>query len=120
MRTANFQASEFLCKCGCGLGVKDELILTLQRVRDDWDRPMVVDCGARCPEHNASPEVRGAPDSAHISGEAADIADVDGKLKAWMTEDRLRRYGLWAEDYRYTSDWIHLQIRPAHARIFRP
>ena len=120
--TTNFQISEFLCHC-CGQGadiIKPGLLEALQRVRNDWGKPMTIDDGYRCPKHNASPEVRGAPNSAHLTGEAADIADGDGALKAWMTEDMLAIYGLWAEDYSYTRTWMHVQIRPASKRIFRP
>ncbi len=118
--TANFQPSEFACRC-CGRGaeiVKPKLIAALQWVRNDWGRPMAVTSGYRCPKHNA--EVGGAKSSAHVFGEAADIADADGALRAWMTEDMLAIYGLWAEDYWATPGWLHMQIRPAHHRIFVP
>ena len=120
MDTADFRLSEFLCKhCGGGSDiVNPALLMALQRVRDDWGKPLVVNAGYRCPAHNAA--VGGAPNSAHLSGEAADIADADGSLKAWLTAAMLEGYGLWAEDYSYTSDWLHVQIRPAIRRVFIP
>jgi hypothetical protein len=116
----NFQLSEFTCKhCGAGADiVKPELLTQLQVLRDLVARPMAVNCGYRCPEHNAA--VGGAHNSAHLSGQAADISDVDGSLKAYCTPDLLEQCGLWAESYAATPTWIHLQIRPAVNRIFKP
>lgn len=117
----DFHLSEFLCKCGCGGGasvIHPQLLLRLQRVRNDWGKPMIVDCGYRCATHNAS--VGGAPNSAHLTGEAADIADADGALKAWLSEEMLAGYGLWAESYDSSPTWCHLQVRPASRRIFEP
>lgn len=118
--TANFKASDFYCKC-CGGGadiVRPELIAALEWVRSDYGLPMAINCGYRCVRHNAL--VGGAPHSAHLTGEAADIADIGGAIKEWMTADMLAIYGLWAEDYRRTIGWTHWQIRPASQRIFSP
>lgn len=120
MDTPDFHLSEFMCKC-CGKGadiVRPELLQALQRVRDDWGKPMTIDCGYRCPAHNAA--VGGAPDSAHLTGQAADILDENGSLKEWMNADMLALYGLWAEIYEKTVTWLHVQTRPAKARIFVP
>ena len=117
--TTNFQISEFLCKC-CGAGadiVKQELLDKLQVIRNEYGIPMVVDCGYRCPSHNVA---IGAPDSAHLTGEAADILDVTGKLKDFCRSEKLEVWGLWAEAYESTPTWVHLQIRPAVNRIFKP
>jgi hypothetical protein len=116
--TAHFQQSEFACRC-CGHGAaKPKLIAALEWVRRDWGQPMTVTSGFRCAKHNA--EVGGAPNSAHLTGDAADISDAGGAIRAWMTEDMLAIYGLWAEDYWASPGWIHLQIRPAYHRIFVP
>lgn len=116
----NFQISEFLCKhCGAGADiVKSELLARLQLLRDSYGQPMLVNCGYRCPEHNAA--VGGAIHSAHLTGEAADISDSQGELRAFCSPLVLEYLGLWAEDYGHTPTWIHLQIRPAANRIFNP
>ena len=116
----NFQISEFLCKhCGTGEDiVKPELLTQLQALRDLVQYPMLVNCGYRCPEHNQA--VGGAHNSAHLTGQAADISDTDGLFKAYCTEAVLEQCGLWAESYAATPTWIHLQIRPAVHRIFKP
>lgn len=117
MNTLNFSEDEFKCKCGCGLSAQDALILAMQSVRDAWGKPMTVNCGARCQMHNYM--VGGAKNSAHLYGLAADIADEDGSLKAWI-EPQLERFGLWLENPISTVGWAHLQIRPASTRVFNP
>lgn len=115
--TADFTASDFECCCSCGLQSQDALILAVQNIRTAWGQPMTIDCGARCPTHNA--EVGGAKDSAHLYGLAADIRDVDGSLKAWI-EPQLETLGLWMEHPHYTPTWLHVQVRPAQHRVFIP
>lgn len=121
MGQPNFKLSEFLCHCCQGGAdiVKQELMVKLQKLRNDFGKPMVVDCGYRCPQHNAS--VGGARDSAHLYGEAADIADPKQLLREFLsTPGTLEYYGLWAEDFGHTQTWVHLQIRPAKERVFEP
>lgn len=59
--------------------------------------------------------------SCHLTGEAVDIADPDGKLGAWLKENKkkLEELGLYVEDLKYTPGWCHLQIRaPKSGRRF--
>lgn len=62
--------------------------------------------------------------SSHLYGAAVDIADADGKLKAWLKSNpqRLIENGLWAEDYTSTPTWVHLQIYApkSMSRVFKP
>lgn len=62
--------------------------------------------------------------SSHLYGAAIDIADPDGKLKAWILKDPtvLTYAGLWMEDPQYTKSWCHLQIYAPKSgkRIFVP
>lgn len=55
-----------------------------------------------------------APRSKHLTGQAADIADADGKLKAWLLAypEHMESIGLWAEDASHTKGWVHLQSCP--------
>jgi len=84
--------------------------------------PRVLTCAYRNPEHNA--RVGGARRSTHLTGNACDIADADGKLKAFLrtNPDALVAAGLWAEDYGHTPTWVHLQRVPPRsgARVFNP
>ena len=64
--------------------------------------------------------------SSHLYGCAVDIGDSDGKLKAWLQTDSgnlaLINCGLWAEDYKSTPNWIHLQTYAPNSfnRVFKP
>jgi hypothetical protein len=113
-----FVEAEFRCRHCRTLVLSPTLIPALEILRGLWGEPMLVDCGYRCPAHNAA--VGGAPDSAHIEGMAADIADADGRLKAFCTPERLEAAGLYMEDPGATPSWCHLQTRPTSARIFKP
>lgn len=66
----------------------------------------------------------GALGSSHLYGAAVDIADTDGKLKAWLVanKNKLVECGLWMEDPKYTSSWCHLssQMPKSGKRIFIP
>jgi hypothetical protein len=62
--------------------------------------------------------------SSHLYGCAVDIADADGKLKAWCVKNKAKlvECGLWMEDPKYTSSWCHLssQMPKSGKRIFIP
>ena len=68
---SHFDSSEFVCHC-CGVGTVDpRLIKLLEQLRAKAGKPIHVNCGYRCPSHNA--EVGGVPNSQHVLGTAADI-----------------------------------------------
>ncbi len=68
----HFDSSEFLCRDNCGkVHVDPGLIYLLEKARELIGRPIVIHSGFRCPEHNKA--VGGKPNSAHLTGEAADI-----------------------------------------------
>lgn len=64
--------------------------------------------------------------SSHLYGCAVDIGDSDGKLKSWLQTDSgnlaLINCGLWAEDYKSTNGWVHLQSYAPNSfnRVFKP
>ena len=67
-----FKREEFTCKCGCGTNkTVSKLVETLDVIRAKVGVPVTVISGTRCPKHNAS--VGGVANSAHTTGEAADI-----------------------------------------------
>lgn len=55
--------------------VQPELLILLERVREAWAKPVIVNCAYRSPKHNA--EVGGVPNSYHVKGLAADIRPQD-------------------------------------------
>lgn len=71
--SANFTAGEFFCHCGkCNpQKIDTDLVAFLQRFRDKTGYPVYVNCGYRCPKHNA--EIGGSPKSQHMEGKAGDI-----------------------------------------------
>lgn len=62
--------------------------------------------------------------SRHLTGQAADVADPDGKLAKWLleNENKLSVAGLWVEDPKYTHGWTHFQAVPPKSgkRFFIP
>ncbi len=69
----HFSRDEFRCKhCGELVGPSPALLDYLESIREFSGFPVIITSGYRCPEHNAS--VGGVPDSAHVTGEAADFA----------------------------------------------
>ncbi len=83
--TPNFKASEFACKCGCGLSaVSPHLVQKLQRVRSRLGYPMVITSGMRCSRYNGKlihDGVKASEYSKHLYGYAADIECRDSKLR---------------------------------------
>ena len=68
----NFSSSEFECRCPCKkVRVDPRLLELLELARAITGKPIVIHSGFRCPAHNAA--VGGKPNSAHLTGEAADI-----------------------------------------------
>lgn len=73
----NFRAAEFKCKC-CGQLHPDfpdkppaALLGFLEDIRAHFGKPVHINSGYRCPNHNAA--VGGAKASQHMAGTASDI-----------------------------------------------
>ena len=74
MRTKHFKLAEFRCRCGCTEDVPDAtagLMCLLELCRNYVEKPLVVNSGWRCEQHNM--EVGGTGGSWHLKGLAADI-----------------------------------------------
>jgi len=117
----NFERDEFLCPCGCGFDDVDPLIVTtLQRLRDEVQLPVVVNSGCRCRSHNAA--VKGAPQSQHMQGKAADIK-IDGMTSREIF-DTLRRLYLDGElyvgyVYAINGRSVHVDVRAPQSQTVR-
>jgi len=95
-RFPNFTRDEFACGCGCGFDDIDPLLVSaLQRLRDEVQRPVVVNSGCRCKSHNAA--VKGSKSSQHLRGKAADIKIDD--MTSRQIFDVIRRLYLDGEIY---------------------
>jgi len=70
--TNHFDSSEFACQCNCGTGtISTELVEMLEKVRVAYDKPMRINSGIRCLEHNR--KIGSRDTSSHIKCLAADI-----------------------------------------------
>ena len=84
-------------------------------VNSGW-RPAAVNAGIK----NA------ATKSKHMTGQAVDLSDDDGKLDEWcMTpagQKALADIGLWLEHPSATARWCHVQTVPPRSgnRVFHP
>ena len=62
--------------------------------------------------------------SKHLTADAADISDPDRALAQWCVKNTavMVECGLWAEDFRWTPTWVHLQRIPPKSgkRIYIP
>lgn len=71
------------------------------------------------------PEVKVPMGSKHLSGEAIDLEDRDGKLKVFikgLSEQELQELGLYYEEFSHSPSWVHSQIvaPKSKSRFFNP
>ena len=97
------------CPCGCGLdNMSDALIRLIAQIEEWSDVIIVLTSGARCEKYNA--QVKGARNSAHLRGLAADIFCASNKDR-WniitaATTVGINRIGIG-------DTFIHLDIDPS-------
>lgn len=114
---------------------QDNLAVLLERinkVRSAYAIPMTVTSGYRSMEdHLRIYREKGITDEAkipmkskHLSGQAVDIGDADGKLKEWVNDNvaLMEEIGFWFEDFGTTTTWCHFQTCPPKSgkRFFMP
>lgn len=99
------------------------LLERINKVRDAYGVPMIVTSALRSLELQMKVNPS-APKSHHLMGEAVDILDQSGKLKAWVKANLslIEEIGLWMEDFGHTPTWVHFQIVPPRSgnRFFIP
>jgi len=83
----------------------------LQRLRDIYGAPILVNSGYRTAEHNR--QIGGAVSSRHITGEAADIRGADLDKLYELAEQRGMFGGIGDGRNR---GFIHVDIRPNRSR----
>lgn len=74
----NFETSEFKCRganCCSEILIDPMLVAFLQKIRDHFNAPVIINSAYRCTKHNS--KIGGASNSKHLYGQAADIK-VDG------------------------------------------
>lgn len=86
-------------------------------------REFLITSGLRSPQDQLKIN---APikNSAHMTGEAVDVSDVDGSIYGYCIDnvDILIRLGLYLECRTWTPRWLHCQIRApkSGSRFFQP
>ena len=111
----HFLAAEFACNhCGktAPKGVPDSLLRYLELLRAEYDSPVIINSGYRCPTHNRN--VGGATHSRHLEGDAADVVvrGVDPtNVYAFLNEEVGDAGGVG----RYNS-FTHVDVRGYRAR----
>ena len=103
----HFKAREFQCKDKAeGLLIAIELLDTLEKIRNHFNAPIIINSGYRTPSWNA--KVNGASNSYHCKGMAADIV-VKGhssKEVAKYADSIMEQGGV----IRYTN-FVHVDVR---------
>lgn len=108
----DFQAKEFACRDGSDeIVINLRLVHILQRVRDHFGKPVVINSAYRTKAYNA--KVGGAAASQHLLGAAADIAikGVAPSAVADYAETILPTGGIG----RYAT-FTHIDVREGKAR----
>ena len=108
-----FYKEEMACKCGCGHSTFDvELLEVLTNIRQTFGKPVIINSGHRCYEHNE--KVGGTAMSKHLQGIAADIIvfGIEPSVVATFLEEQYPdKYGIG----RYNT-FTHIDVRPEKAR----
>lgn len=103
----NFTPKEIACKC-CGEIVVDEASMdALQRLRDMWGEPLVINCGHRCFRHNK--EVGGVAHSQHLTL-AFDVRMPKARHEAFIK--LARQCGFRGIGHRDYETFVHLDMGP--------
>lgn len=116
LASKNFSWRELECHCGCGTrNISPGALAKLQALRD-LVGPLVINCAARCPLHNA--RVGGAPRSQHrstltIQSTAFDIA-IKQHDKARLIA-AAERVGFGGIGINYKT-FVHVDDRGSRAR----
>ena len=109
----HFNRSEFACKCGCGFNTVDvELIYILELVRSKFRKPVKINSGNRCEEHNI--KVGGSPNSQHLFSKAADIVVED--TEPWRVYNYLNRTFIKMYGLGFYGTFIHIDVRKNESR----
>lgn len=109
----NFKVKEFACSDGSDpIFIDCELVNLLQKIRDYFGKPVVINSAYRTPNHNKS--VGGAVYSQHLYGKAVDIRINGVKPKTISTYiDTLIPNKGGIGTYR---TFVHVDVRTTKAR----
>ena len=110
----HFSRKEFTCKCGCGFASVDFALLAgLEMLRARLGKPIAIRSGCRCEKHNA--KSKGAKNSRHVQGKAADIAVAGMSARELYAAAKqiVQFAGFGVDDH---QGYVHVDVRPVSAR----
>jgi uncharacterized protein YcbK (DUF882 family) len=115
----NLSRREIVCHCGCGLdSLHPDTVAAFQELRDQVGRAIHVNCGCRCPGHNAA--VGGEPHSFHLPKQKCRAMDI---VIPGMTVDEMAAEARKILAFKnggigryHRSGFIHVDTRPYQAR----
>lgn len=109
----HFTGTEMACKDGTKEYMyAPELMRVLENIREHFNKPVIINSGYRTPEWNT--KVRGAKNSYHMKGMAADIVvkGVSTKQVAEYANEIMKNHG---GVIRYTN-FVHVDVREGYYR----
>ena len=112
----NYFENETKCKCGCGYDINPAFLTLINKIREDYGKPITISSGARCKNYNT--KIKGAKYSMHMLGYAVDFVRTDELLKFILAN--LTKYDIYIEDPKVTTTWIHIDTKKRPNRIFIP
>jgi zinc D-Ala-D-Ala carboxypeptidase len=108
-----FKKIETTCKCGCGLdAMSDNALYMFDRIRELYNKKMIVDSGCRCLEHNK--KVGGSESSAHLPDKRGLCYALDIKCENSVDRFRLIKIALSLGCVRIgvAKTFVHLDFAP--------
>lgn len=109
----------------------DALLDKVGKLQDAYGKPFRVTSGYRSEQYHLKiysklgihpPNV--PMGSLHLSGQAVDIYDPKKEVMQFILDNKqlCEDLGLYFEDFRWTTNWVHIQTRPPRSgkRVFIP
>lgn len=102
-----FSKAETSCQCGCGTDLTDKAKFDFDQLRVEFDAPLKMTSGARCPAHNQKVSTTG-PNGPHTTREAADFAVSGADAHKLLTIAMRRGYTGIGINQKGGARFIHL------------
>ncbi len=109
MVTDHFNLKEFECPCCHRVMIHEYLLRYLEEVRKDYDNPIIITSGYRCPMHNLY--VGGEEDSKHQYGEAVDVRRETGLEQSKLYELLLKHNKSGSFRIINENDHYHIELK---------
>lgn len=112
--TTHFTPGEFACRCASSKcdakPMKPQFLERLEKLRIEWDKPMLLTSARRCAEWNK--RVGGSPRSQHLSGNAVDV---------YLPKAEIDDFVVLAEKYGFGGigvgqNFVHIDARTKRSR----